>query len=248
MFMLSLALLQSPAASVAFASDDDESSDLEESDEDKGKKRKSSSKKQTQVREITRGFYAKTDVGVAFFVLPPFSQSISSGTLVSLSLGQDFVDNERSSMAWEVALSQGLHNGIDVDNQEITVVDGCVNPEDLSGRGACTEGDLRTYTLQLNYEASTYLTRRVGIGLRVGGGVMYSPLLMDSAYYTDTVLPEYQGQAGIANAIVPMVFGGPTLEYYTKLSHFSVGIDVDAAYYIGWSLAVNAAGTLKYTF
>lgn len=240
MFMLSLALLQSPAASVAFASDDDESSDLEESEEDKGKKRKSTSKKQTQVREITRGFYAKADVGVAAFVLPPFSQSISSGTLVSLSLGQDFVDTERLSMAWEVALAQGLHNGI--ETQVEFVPDGC-----LTG-GACTEGDLRTYTLQLNYEVSTYVTRRVGVGLRAGGGLMYSPLLMDSEYYATTVVPLYGGQAGISNAFVPMVFGGPTLEYYTKLSHFSVGIDVDAAYYIGWSLAVNAAGTLKYTF
>lgn len=240
MFMLSLALLQSPAAPVAYASDDDESSDLEESDADKGKKRKTSSKKQQQVREIVRGFYAKTNVGGALWILPPFSQSISSGTLVSLGIGQDFVDNERSSMAWELSLAQGLHNGIDNDGDGVS--DGC-----FSG-GACTEGDLRTYTVQLNYEISTYLTRRFGLGARVGGGAMYSPLLMDSDFYTNNVLPAYGGQPGLANGFAPMVFGGPTIEYYTKLSHFSVGVDVDAAYYIGWSLAINAAGTLKYTF
>ncbi len=244
MFMLSLALLQSPAAPMAFAANDDEPTDLEESDADKGGKKhkttSTSAKKDAQVREIVRGFYAKANVGGALWVLPPFSQSISSGTLVMLGVGDDFVDSEHLSMAWEVGLAQGLHNGIDNDGDN--VADGC-----LSG-GACTEGDLRTYTLQANYEISTYVTRRVGIGARVGGGVMYSPLLMNRDYFNQNVLPMYGGQASLQGSPVPMAFGGPTIEYYTKLSHFSVGVDVDAAYYIGWSLAINASGALKYTF
>ena len=150
MFMLSLALLQSPAPVYA-ASVDDEPSDLEESDQDKGKKSKSSSKKAQQVREIVRGVYAKANAGVAAYLLPPFSQSVSSGTLVSLGIGQDFVDNERSSMAWEIDLVQGLHNGVDYQTQAQA---GC-------GSGApCTEGDLRTYALTVNYEYSAYVTRR----------------------------------------------------------------------------------------
>jgi hypothetical protein len=44
------------------------------------------------------------------------------------------------------------------------------------------------------------------------------------------------------------VQGGPTFEYYTKLSHFSAGIDVDVFYAIGFDLGLNATGNLKYTF
>ena len=46
----------------------------------------------------------------------------------------------------------------------------------------------------------------------------------------------------------PVVLGGPTLEYYTKLSHFSAGIDTDIFYAVGFDLGVSATGTLKYTF
>jgi hypothetical protein len=42
--------------------------------------------------------------------------------------------------------------------------------------------------------------------------------------------------------------GGPTIEYYTKLSHFSIGVDVDVYYVINFDLAVAPAGFLKYTF
>ncbi len=242
MFMLSLALLQSPV--VAFAADDDEDSYLEEGDEDKGKKSKSKSKKETQVREIVRGPYAKANAGVAAFLLPPWSGAVSAGTLVSLAGGYDFVDNERSSMAFEVALAQGLHNGLAWECQ--------ADPDTISGCPAglypLTEGDLRTYTGMVNFEYSAYLSRRLGIGARLGGGVMWSPLLMDKDFYNSDVVPAYGGDPGLHNSIVPMVFGGPTFEYYTKLSHFSLGVDIDVAYYIGWSLAVNGSGSLKYTF
>ena len=213
MFMLSLALLQSPVPAYA-SSDDDEPTDLEESDADKGRKSHKSSKKQQAVREIVRGFYAMANAGVAAYVLPPFSQAVSSGTLVSLGVGQDFVDNERSSMAWEIDLQQGLHNGADFYTQSQA---GC-------GVGApCTEGDLRTYALTLNYEYSAYVSRRLGLGVRVGGGVLYSPLLMNPTFYQSDVLTEFGGDPGLHNSPKPVVFGGPTIEYYTKLSHFSIG-------------------------
>jgi hypothetical protein len=238
MFMLSLALLHSPVA--VYAADDDEDSYLEEDDSDKGRKsKKKSTKAEGQVREIVRGFYAKAHAGASLYILPPFSQAVSSGTLVNLAVGQDFVDNERSSMAWEIGIAQGLHNGAD---WELQAGAGC-------GIGApCTEGDLRTYSLTVNYEASYYVSRRVGIGVRAGGGVLYSPLLMSSTFYAENVVGDFGGEPGYHNSPKPVVFGGPTLEYYTKLSHFSLGVDVDVSYGIGWSMAVNASGGMKYTF
>ena len=38
------------------------------------------------------------------------------------------------------------------------------------------------------------------------------------------------------------------IEYYTKLSHFSVGADIDVLYMLGLDLALNPTGYLKYTF
>lgn len=244
MLWLSLALqLATPSA---VAQDDDDDSFLEEGEEDKGGKSKSSRRTgDRQVREITRGFYGKADVGAAFYlgrfaaISPSTGNSyVSSGTYVSLGFGQDFVDQENMSMAWELNLEQGLHNGTDAFSQ---ANDGC-------GVAPCTEGDLRTYTVRALYEASFYPTRRIGIGGRVGGGVLYSPLLINAEAYNTDVIDEFGGDPGMHNSIKPVVFLGPTFEYYTKLSHFSVGVDVDVFYGIGWDLGMNGAGYLKYTF
>ena len=45
-----------------------------------------------------------------------------------------------------------------------------------------------------------------------------------------------------------MVLGGPTFEYYTKLSHFSVGLDADVFYAFTFDLGASVTGYLKYTF
>jgi hypothetical protein len=242
MFMLTSALLLAPLAAHADSEDEDDgSSYLEESDADKGKKKKKPAKNMDadgQVREITRGVYAKANVGAGLY-LGRFASTVNTGTVVGLSVGQDFVDKENQSMAWELGLVQGLHNGVFWESQADA---GC-------GVGApCTEGDLRTYGVQALYEFSAYPTRRVGIGFRAGGGVLYSPLLIERNAYGEEVLPRYGLDPGLHESFKPYVLVGPTLEYYTKLSHFSVGLDVDVFYGFGWDLGLNAAATLKYTF
>ena len=199
-----------------------------------------------RIREIVRGFYAKANVGAATYLLSLGQDkggggpAVQTGTLVGIAVGQDFVDNEKQSMAWEVALNQGIHNGLAWETQAAV---GC-------GTYACTEGDLRTYGLQASYEFSAYPSRRIGIGGRAGAGAMLSPLLLDATAYADEVVPAFGGDPGIHGTPMVYAFGGPTFEYYTKLSHFSVGLDVDAFYVInGFSdLGLNVAGNLKYTF
>lgn len=236
--MLVPALLAPPA----WAQDEDEGDDfLEESDSDKGRKSKPSrgrSFEEGTVREIVRGFYGKANVGAGMYLLD-FSGAVNPGTFVALGVGQDFIDTEKMSLAWEVGLWQGLHNGADYVTQASA---GC-------GVGApCTEGDLRAYSLVANIEYSAYPTRRIGIGGRLGAGVLYSPLLMNADAYQTDVIPAYGGDPGYHNSPKPLIMVGPTFEYYTKLAHFSVGADVDAFYGIGWDLGLNATGYLKYTF
>lgn len=235
---LALLVLQAVPA-VAWAQDED-GGFLEEEESGKKKKGKAKGEDAGAVREITRGFYAKTNVGAAAY-LGGYSSVVNPGTFVGLSFGQDFVDNERQSMAWEVALQQGLHNGVDVLTQ---AANGC---QAIGGPLPCTEGDLRTYTLAANYEISFYPTRRIGVGGRAGAGLLFSPHLVENTAWSE-ILTDIGADPGKQGSPKPVVFAGPTFEYYTKLSHFSVGVDVDVFYGIGWDLGLNGSGTLKYTF
>lgn len=224
------------AAPIAFAQDDVE---YLEDQETKKKGRSRAETSQGTVREIQRGVYGKAGVGGAGY-LGGFASFVDAGSFVSLGVGQDFVDQERRSMSWELGLTQGLHNGMDYLSQASF---GC-GP----GAAPCVEGDLRTYGVQATIEFAIYPSRRFGIGLRAGGGAIWSPLLMDAEAYQTEVLSEFGVDPGLHNAFKPMVLGGPNIEYYTKLAHFSVGLDADVFYGIGWDLGYNVAGNLKYTF
>lgn len=236
-FLLSVANLPDAFA----AGSDDELEELET-----GKAASKKTKKavaEEEVREIVKGFYAKSDVG-GWVYLGTFLGTVQPGTSLSLAVGQDFVNKEKSSMAWEFAFVQGIHNGTPWERQALE------QPH--------VQGDLRTYSGNLVLELSTYPARRFGIGARLGGGVLYSPLIIyhgeDGAYptnyYEQEVLTTWgmSGDPGYHNAIHPAVLGGFTFEYYTKMSHFSLGGDIDAIYAINFDLGLNLAGYLKYTF
>ena len=225
------------------ASDEDELDEGEDEDPRGGTRGRSSMASGT-VREIQRGFFGKANVGGLGYLPAPgvgLGGATGSGMMVNIGLGQDFVDQEKMSMSWELALSQGLNGGTEYYIQADA---GC-------GVGApCTEGDLRSYSVEATYELSFYPIRRVGIGFRAGGGVLYSPLLMFATTYQEEILPEYglAADPGYHNAIHPMGMGGLTFEYYTKLAHFSIGADADIIYGVGWGLGWDASGYLKYTF
>ena len=195
------------------------------------------------VREVVRGSYAKANVGAAAYLLD-FNGWVSAGTAVSLGYGQDFIDDETFSMAWEANFTQGIHNGAHYSMQ------GDAGCQVQGGAAPCLQGDLRTYAFTAAIEASTYIRRRIGLGLRLGGGALISPLLIeDEAYITEVVGGEFRGvDPGYHSGVKPLVLFGPTFEYYSKLSHFSVGIDADIFYAIGFDLGVNATGFMKYTF
>ncbi|MDP6934844.1 MAG: adventurous gliding motility protein CglE [Myxococcota bacterium] len=217
--------------------------DLDSPDEARKKKQtETRSKKEEVVREIVKGAYAKSNVGGAMY-LGIFNGYVNPGTSLALAMGRDFIDRERSSAAWELSLFQGVHNGMHYESQ---AQQGCIQ---AGGAAPCVQGDLRTYTVLATVEWSTYPNRRVGLGLRAGGGVLYSPRLMNDDYYFDEVLDTWGiADPGFHNTPHPIVAGGPTFEYYTKLSHFSIGADVDVYYVIGFDLALAPSGYLKYTF
>ena len=183
-----------------------------------------------EVKEVTKGWYAKSTVGGGAYVLS-LNGVVYPGVTSGLGFGQDFVDQKGHSMAWEVMISQGVHNGLYYEQQNLV------------------QGDLRTFSLTALAEASWYPVQRFGIGVRAGGGIMAIPLLMNEQYYRDDVVSEWGGiESSIHNGVKPLGMGGLTFEYYTKLAHFSVGADIDVAYVIGVDLSVGGNGYLKYTF
>ena len=220
-----------------------------DSDEASSKKKRSSRSaadvaRDQVVREIVKGWYAKANVGGSIY-LGDFRGFVSPGTSLGLAVGQDFIDQETTSMAWELAFFQGINNGCHYEYQADGLCSGA------PGQTApYVQGDIRTYAFTGLVEYSFYPNRRVGVGLRAGGGVLFSPLLMDEGYYLDEVIGRAWGgiNPGYHDSPHPVVMGGPTFEYYTKLSHFSVGADVDVFYGIGFDLGTNITGVLKYTF
>lgn len=223
-------------SSAAFAQDYDELDNSGGSDRDRR-----TAEIDRDVREITKGTYAKANVGGAFY-LGSFSQFVRAGTALGLAVGRDFVNQERTSMAWELIFAQGIHNGTHYETQ---AAEGCVQTQN------CIQGDLRTYTFAGTVEWATYPSRRFGIGIRGGAGLLLSPLLMEAGSYQTDVVENTWGLTedfGFHSAPHPMVIGGPTFEYYTKLAHFSVGVDADVFYAIGFDLGASVSGNLKYTF
>ena len=234
----------------AYAQDyDDLDSDTARKKRNKDRKSARDRLKNDVVREINRGFFVRANIGGAFYLLTYGSQNLdrsilSGGTTVALTVGNDFIDQERSSMAYELQVYSGVHNGMNYIDQGYYLSAGAMSPDRI------IQGDTRTLAAMLGLEYSIYPSRRLGIGLRVTGGVLYAPMLMNtqSAAYQDDVLDEWQANPTVHDTIHPMFGGGPTVEYYTKLSHFSLGADVDVTYSIGFDLGVAASGYLKYTF
>ena len=216
--------------------------DLDFDSTEEKKKRSKKVKKvefERDVREIERGQYSKANVGATIYVLDhrsPFTAPVNS---VALTFGDDFVDRESMSMAWEVTFLQTVHNGLSYTEQPRTLA-----------QPFYFQGDTRGFALMGAYEFSKYPTRRLGVGMKVTAGVMGMPVLMDKAYFQTEVVPRTWGLSATPNhqkVYIP-VGGGPTIEYYTKLAHFSVGVDMDVLYIVGWDLGIQPMGYMKYTF
>jgi hypothetical protein len=225
--------------------------DIEDIEAEGSKKKKDKDREEVVasdeiVREIERGWYLRANAGVASYFLrygptpAGFGSIVRAGSVVQLSVGNDFVDEPGRSLAWEFSFYQGVHQGLPFDLQ----VDAGVAPNDH------VQGDIRTFGFLLSGEFSTYPSRRLGVGVRAGGGLMLTPLLMNKALYQSLVVGDAWNGANPPVHSTPHfpVFAGPTIEYYTKLSHFSVGIDADIMFVIGFDLGFNATGFMKYTF
>lgn len=237
-------LLCAPAWAQDEDEDEDEDINLDEPSR-KGAKKETAARTVSErvVREIERGFYLKGNVGTTIY-LGARGGLLQPGTTLNFTVGQDFIDKPKVSVAWDLTFYQGLHNSSLPTYDDIYAAVG-PDPSRL------IQGDTHVFGAMIGIEGSYYPVRRVGIGGHAGGGVAFAPLLMAEPYYTEDVVDSWGGIAvrpAVHESVLPAIYVGPTLEYYTKLSHFSMGIDVDFLYVIGLDFGLSATGYLKYTF
>jgi hypothetical protein len=186
------------------------------------------------VREVVRGYYVKASIGSASLT-PLGASGLLSGVMgLGIGIGDDFIDKERLSAAWEVQFNQGLFNGPPA--------------EVVATYPAVVQGDVHTFSGTAVVEISGYVSRRTGFGGRAGGGVMDVPVLITPDQYSALESAWGGVPAKLQTGPLPVAQLGGTFEYYTKLSHFSLGADVDAQFVIPVALGINANGYLKYTF
>lgn len=224
----------------------------------RGKSRRDSRKaaEAELIREVERGVYVKANVGSTLYLgnrgigasaVTGGPSIIRPGTTLSLTIGGDVLDKDKVSVSVEGNLYQALHNGLSFQDQGALGL-----PPNL-----LVQGDVHVFGVTLGAEGSYYPVRRFGIGGRLGGGVAMVPLLMNRTYYDEEVVGTSQGDGAwggpqnrptVHSGVKPMIYVGPTFEYYTKLSHFSLGLDVDFVYVIGLDFGLAMTGYFKYTF
>ena len=101
---------------------------------------------------------AKTNVGVGMY-LGTYSDWLQPGTSVAVAFGQDFYDQEHVDGGGDLL---PRHHRADQT--------GCSRRYEL---GNCIQGDVRTPSWSLRVQHLP--TRRLGIGIRAGGGLSFTP-------------------------------------------------------------------------
>ncbi|GEM_PF-745648 len=207
-------------------------------------------------REVVKGAYAKINIGPVFWLLPTGVLS-SPGTKIDFAFGYDFIDRLSFTMSVEGAFYNLISNGTGVSE---CGADGRAPPCPTPSFTSPTQGDLRivggTVALRFGPNFGGKRTKRGHFGVKIGAGVGYSPALVD-LQSPDIIARTGRAPTGSGNADLmqgrPLLLVNPAvvIEGYTKLSHFSLGLEVGGdivllgpAPVIG--LVVTAA--LKYTF
>jgi hypothetical protein len=250
---LSLLALSGALAAPSFAQD---RVDLDSDGRSRSRRASRQAAEAEVVREVERGVYVRAAVGSTIYLgnrgvgarrFTGGPAIVRAGTTLTLTVGGDVLDREKASVSVEGTFYQGLHNGLSFQDQGAL---GLTN-------NLLVQGDIHTFGLMIGAEGSYYPVRRFGIGGHIGGGIGIVPLLMNRLYYDEEVVGLGQGDGAwggpanapaVHNGVKPMIYVGPTFEYYTKLSHFSFGVDLDFLMVIGLDYGLVATGYFKYTF
>jgi len=178
-----------------------------------------------RLNEVERGFWIGSSVGAVFFPsLPGEGDASGSGALVGIEMGFDITRYlQVGALVWGQAI------GADANYRGIT--DSAADPKGARGdfQSLLAGGTVRLAFLSL---ADDNGVDRTFFYLRGAGGASLSR-------------PEGVVGDGLWFA------AGPGVEYFTRLRHFSVGLEVDAIGMVtdeGEALGVAVLPNLKYSF
>ena len=167
---------------------------------------------------------------------------------MDFSFGYDVVDTLGFTLAVEGSFFQTITNGTGVSED--------LN-RDRIGLPSPIQGDFRVFGAIVGVRAGPNVggkrVKRLNISGHAGGGIGYSPPLVD--LQDPTIAGRIASEFGgiLQGRPLGLVQGGLGLEYYTKLSHFSLGLDIDFNVIIGGASPLIAMGLatnifVKYTF
>ena len=176
--------------------------------------------------EVERGFWVGSDIGAVFyFSVPGEGGAFSNGALLGFEAGYDVTDAlQLGLVAWGQSIgAEATYKGID---------DTKVDPKRARGdfHSLLGGGSARFSFLRL---ADDNAVERTHLYVRAAAGVAISR------------------PVGVLDEDGFFVMGGPGVEYFTHLRHFSIGLEVNGlATVVDSGTAVGAAVLphLKYSF
>lgn len=193
------------------------------------------------VREVVHGGYFKTGVGGTIF-LGKRRQVLNPGTTLMLSGGYDFYTNSLLTVSGDLMFNMSIHGGLPAGDQAAFLNGGALTADQL------TQGDVLLMGGQAMFKVAFYPVRRVALGIRAGGGVGFAPKLIPGDEYDIEITQRYGVRPAVHENPLPVFGGGLNFEYFTKLSHLSLGIDIDFMYFLNLDFALVPSGFFKYTF
>ena len=201
-------------------------------------------KKKRPVREIVKGAYLKVNLGPLFWLPPISSFTSTTGTEMDISFGYDVVDTLGFTLAVEGSFVQVITNGDGVSTEIGRDIQSPI------------QGDFRIFGGTGSVRATANIggkrVKRFSISGHGGGGVGYSPtnIPKNTEAYSRMLSRMAYGEI-MQDKLLGLVQGGLGFEYYTRLSHFSVGVDVDFNVILGGPIVAMGVATnafAKYTF
>jgi hypothetical protein len=232
-FLLSLCVLGlalPPVVSPGAAQAQDE--EFEEEDR-RSSRRGRGTRQNQQAREVVHGFYVKAAYGTVLW-FGDLGANSSPGTCATFELGYDIVDQLGVTVSVTGTFFQGINNGITAHQDE--------------GGSGVTQGDFRSIGglagARIGFNPGKRKVRRWTIAIDLKGGVFFSPSLRDDP--NDGLAGALQASPGA------LIQPGLGLEHFSRLTHFSLGLDLHVPLVVGtpanFVAGLDVVGFLKYTF
>lgn len=227
--LLSLIALFAFSFAVPSVSEARRGGDEDEFEEEDTRRRSRGSRKPV-AREVVHGAYIKATFGsLGWF--PPLGAESSFGTAAGFEFGYDVVDKLGATVSINATFYQGINNGISVND----------------GGSGITQGDFRSIGglvgARIGLNPGKRKVRRWAIAFDVKGGIYVSPKLREPGAYDAGLL-----QASLGGLVLP----GIGIEHFSRLSHFSLGVDVHVPLIVGTGLGfaagIDITPFFKYTF